>query len=227
VSSDPKGLGALFDAHTQAEFEARDIETTMATMSDCPHITNVPTMTGGFSRDSVRHLYDSWFVGRLPEDWAVKLVSRTVGEDQVVDEVVISFTHDRPMQVFLPGVPPTGRKVTIPLVVVVGCKDGKVAYEHIYWDQASLLVQIGLLDKTKLPVTGAEQVARLLDPKLPSNTLIPENKLGLGLLRRGALSLRFSGEPELTSWPSARRRRLPKAHQPWAIRPAPQPSATQ
>ena len=89
--------------------------------------------------------------------------------------MVISFTHDRPMQVFLPGVPPTGRKVTIPLVVVVGCKDGKVAHEHIYWDQASLLVQIGLLDKTKLPVTGAEQVARLLDPKLPSNTLIPEN----------------------------------------------------
>lgn len=78
------------------------------------------------------------------------------------------------MQVFLPGVPPTGRKVTIPLVVVVGVKDGKVAHEHIYWDQASMLVQIGLLDKAKLPVSGAEQAARLLDPSLPSNTLIPE-----------------------------------------------------
>ena len=175
MTSDPKGLGALFDAHTDAEFKTRDIEATMATMSDCPHITNVPTMTGGFGREAVRHFYDSWFVGHLPDDWTVKLLSRTEGEDQVVDEVVISFTHDRPMQVFLPGVPATGRKVTIPLVVVVGVKDGKVAHEHIYWDQASLLVQIGLLDKGKLPVTGAEQAARLLDPSLPSNTLIPKS----------------------------------------------------
>lgn len=174
MTSDPKGLGAMFDAHTAAEFDARDIEATMATMSDAPHITNVPTMTGGSGRDAVRHFYDSWFVGHLPEDWAVKPLSRTIGEEQVVDEVVISFTHDRPMQIFLPGVAPTGRKVTIPLVVVVGFKEGKVAHEHIYWDQASMLVQIGLLDKKKLPVTGAEQAARLLDPSLPSNTLIPK-----------------------------------------------------
>jgi carboxymethylenebutenolidase len=73
------------------------------------------------------------------------------------------------------GRPAHRRKVTIPLVVVVGVKDGKVAHEHIYWDQASLLVQIGLLDKDKLPVTGAEQAARLLDPTLPSNTLIPKS----------------------------------------------------
>jgi carboxymethylenebutenolidase len=78
------------------------------------------------------------------------------------------------MEVFLPGVAPTGRKVTLPLVVVVGFDGtGKVAHEHIYWDQASMLAQIGLLDKTRLPVTGAEQAARLLDPSLPSNTLIP------------------------------------------------------
>jgi carboxymethylenebutenolidase len=175
MSSDPKGPGALFDAHTHAEFEARDIDATMATMADCPHITNVPTMTGGYGREAVRHFYDSWFVGRLPDDWSVKLLSRTEGENQVVDEVIISFTHDRPMQVFLPGVAPTGRKVTIPLVVVVGVKDGKVAHEHIYWDQASMLVQIGLIDPSKLPVTGAEQAARLLDPTLPSNTLIPKD----------------------------------------------------
>lgn len=98
-----------------------------------------------------------------------------MGDTQVVDEVVVSFTHDCPMEVFLPGVAPTGRKVTLPLVVVVGFDAaGKVAYEHIYWDQASMLVQIGLLDNTKLPVTGAEQAARLLDPSLPSNTLIPK-----------------------------------------------------
>ena len=175
MTSDPKSPGALFDAHCAAEFETRDIDATMATMGDCPHITNVPTMTGGYGRDAVRRFYDTWFVGHLPDEWTVKLLSRTESKDQVVDEVTISFTHDRPMECFLPGIAPTGRKVTIPLVVVVGVKDGKVAHEHIYWDQASLLVQIGLLDKSKLPVTGAEQAARLLDPTLPSNTLIAKS----------------------------------------------------
>jgi carboxymethylenebutenolidase len=169
-----KDLGAMFDAHCAAEFETRDVNATMATMSEDPHITNVPTMTGGKGYESVRHFYDSWFVGHLPKDWSVELVSRTVGETQVVDEVIARFTHDCPMEVFLPGVAPTGKKVTIPLVVVVGFKDGKVAHEHIYWDQASMLVQIGLLDPGGLPVTGAEQAERLLDPTLPSNTLIPK-----------------------------------------------------
>lgn len=151
----------------------KDIDATMATMSETPHLTNVPTMTGGYGREAVRHFYDTWFVGHLPEDWTVKLLSRTVGEDRVVDEVVISFTHDRPMQVFLPGVEPTGRKVVIPFVVVVGFDvNRKVAHEHIYWDQASMLVQVGLLDPSNLPVSGAQQAARLLDPTLPSNELI-------------------------------------------------------
>ena len=63
----------------------------------------------------------------------------------------------------LPGVAPTGRKVLIPTVVVMGFESGKVAYEHIYWDQASVLVQVGLLDPAALPVAGAEQAERLLE----------------------------------------------------------------
>jgi carboxymethylenebutenolidase len=174
MNSDPKGLGAMFDAHTDAEFKSRDIEATMATMDANPHVTHVPTMTGGFGRDAVRRFYEKWFIGHWPEDTAVRPISRTVGESQVVDEVMISFTHDRAMPALLPGVEPTGRKVTIPFVVVVGFKEGKIAFERIYWDQASMLVQVGLLDKRDLPVTDAEQAARLLDPSLPSNTLIPE-----------------------------------------------------
>ena len=174
MTADPKGLGALFDAHTRAEFETRDIEATMATMGDRPHVTHVPTMTGGAGREAVRRFYQTWFIGRWPEDTVVTPISRTVGESQLVDEVMISFTHDCDMPAILPGVKPTGRKVSIPFVVVVGCKDGKVEFERIYWDQASLLAQIGLLDKAHLPVSGAEQAARLLDPSLPSNTLIPK-----------------------------------------------------
>jgi carboxymethylenebutenolidase len=173
-SLDPKGLGAKFDAHCDAEFNTRDIEATMATMSGNPHVTHVPTMTGGSGYDAVRHFYENYFVGRVPDDWTVKLISRTVGESQLVDEVLISFTHDCDMPAILPGVKPTGRKVTIPFVVVVGFEGGKVAFERIYWDQASVLVQLGLLDKAGLPVSGAEQAARLLDPGLPSNMLIPK-----------------------------------------------------
>jgi carboxymethylenebutenolidase len=169
-----KSLGEVFDAHTAAEFQTRDIEATMATMGETPHVTHVPTMTGGHGRDAVRRFYETWFIGRWPEDTVVKQVSRTVGENRVVDEVMISFTHNCEMPAILPGVAPTGRKVTIPFVVVVGFEGDKIAYERIYWDQASMLVQLGLLDRAALPVTGAEQTARLIDPKLPSNTLIPK-----------------------------------------------------
>ena len=122
----------------------------------------------------MRRFYETWFIGRWPEDTVVKQVSRTVGENGLVDELIISFTHDCEMPALLPGVKPTGRKVKIPFVVTVGFEGDKIAYERIYWDQASMLVQLGLLDKTALPVTGAEQTARLIDPTLPSNMLIPK-----------------------------------------------------
>jgi carboxymethylenebutenolidase len=127
MASDPKGLGAKFDAHTDAEFNTRDIEATMATMGTLPYVTHVPTMTGGAGYDAVRHFYENYFVGRVPDDWSVKLISRTIGESQLVDEVLISFTHDCDIPALLPGVKPTRRKVTIPFVVVVGFdKDEKV-----------------------------------------------------------------------------------------------------
>jgi carboxymethylenebutenolidase len=194
MSADPKGLGALFDAHTHAEFKTRDIEATMATMSASPHVTHVPTMTGGSGRDQVRRFYETWFIGHWPEDTIVTPISRTVGETQVVDEVMISFTHDCEMPALLPGVKPTGRKVTIPFVVVVGFKDGRIEFERIYWDQASMLAQLGLIDSAKLPVSSAEQAARLLDPNSHPTRSFPSAEtqlLRLGLLLPGLPGLRF------------------------------------
>ncbi len=172
MTASPNKLGGVFDAHTAAEFKTRDIEATMATMAAKPHVTHVPTMTGGHGHDAVRRFYDTWFIGHWPEDLEVRQVSRTAGDAQVVDEVILSFTHDREMPALLPGIKPTGRKVVIPFVVVVGFQGDKIAFERIYWDQASLLLQVGAIDKGTLPVTGAEQAVRLLDPDLPSNTLI-------------------------------------------------------
>jgi carboxymethylenebutenolidase len=168
-----KDLSAVFDAHVRAEFVDQDVAATMATMSPEPYLTHVPTLAGGTGRDEVERFYRDYFVGHWPADVDVKSISRTVGANRVVDELIVSFTHDREMKVYLPGVAPTGRKVVLPNVVVMGFdEDGRVAYEHIYWDQASLLVQIGVLDSKSLPVSGAEQARRLMDPQQPANELI-------------------------------------------------------
>ena len=165
-------LGAVFDAHVRHEFVDRDIDATMQTMTAEPYVTHVPVMTGGVGRAEVREFYTRHFIGRWPADTAITPVSRTVGADRVVDEMVLAFTHDVEMDAILPGVPPTGRRVEVPFVVVMAFEGGKVAHEHIYWDQASMLVQVGLLDPSKLPVTGIEQARKLLDKSLPSNTLM-------------------------------------------------------
>jgi len=155
---------AVFQKHVGAEL-AGDLDTTMNTMCDDPHLHNVPTMIGGFGRDGVRNFYRDHLVGKFfPPDVVMTEVSLTVGHDQIVDERVISFTHTTPIDWMLPGVPPTGKRVEIAFAVIVGFKDGKISHEHIYWDQASVLAQIGLLDPTGLPVCGAESARRVIDP---------------------------------------------------------------
>lgn len=168
-------LGAVFDAHVAAEFVDLDLDATMATMSADPYVYHLPAMTGGVGSEAVRQFYGDHFIGKWPRDVEITPVSRTVGERQVVDELVLSFTHDVEMPQLLPGVAPTGRNVRLAFCVVVGFEDGKVHHEHIYWDQASLLAQVGLLDPAQLPVTGAEQAETVLDPRAHTlNQLIRE-----------------------------------------------------
>ncbi len=173
MPTDRPDIGAVFDDHVAAEFVDMDLEATMTTMTDDPYVNHVPVMTGGVGFEDVRRFYGDHFIGKWPQDIEITPVSRTVGEDQVVDELVLAFTHDIEMPQLLPGVAPTGKHVQLAFCVVVGFEDGKVAHEHIYWDQASLLVQVGLLDPTTLPVTGAEQSENVLDPRAhPLNELI-------------------------------------------------------
>jgi carboxymethylenebutenolidase len=164
--------GTVFDAHVAAEFVTRDLEATMATMASRPYLNHVPVMTGGTGAAKVRAFYRDHFIGKWPPDTSIVLVARTEGANRVVDELVMSFTHTVEMDAVLPGVAPTGRRVELPFVVVAGFEDGKVSYEHVYWDQASMLVQVGLLDPERLPVSGVEQARKLLDRSLPSNELI-------------------------------------------------------
>ena len=162
----------LFQKHIDAE-AAGDLETTMATMTADPYVNHVPVMVGGFGYDGVRAFYRDHLVGKFfPPDMEMTPVSRTVGDAQIVEELVIQFTHTTPIDFILPGVAPTGKRVEMAVVVIVGFRDGKITHEHIYWDQASVLVQIGKLDPKGLPVAGVETAHKLLDETLPSNALM-------------------------------------------------------
>ena len=161
--SQQPNLGVVFDQHIKHEFEDHDVDATMQTMTKEPYVHHVPMMTGGVGYQGVYNFYKNHFIGKMPADTKIVRISRTIGKDQVVDELIISFTHDREVEYMLPGVSPTGKYITLPHVVIMNFKDGKIAHEHIYWDQASLLVQVGLLDPGLLPVRGQEQAKRLLE----------------------------------------------------------------
>jgi len=158
-------LSRLWEEHTSHEFVTRDTESTLATMTEDAYVNHIPVMTGGVGKAALREFYSVRFIPSMPPDTTLTPVSRTVGEDQLVDEMIFSFTHTQEMPWMLPGVAPTHRKVEIPLVAIVHFRDGKLAHEHIYWDQASVLKQIGLLTDTALPVLGAETARKVLDPR--------------------------------------------------------------
>jgi carboxymethylenebutenolidase len=172
VTSAQEALRKLWDEHVRYEFSTRNTEDTLATMVEDAYVNHIPVLTGGSGRDELREFYSKRFIPQMPPDTEMTSVSRTIGEDQIVDEMVFKFTHTIPMDWMLPGIPPTGKRVEVPLVAIVGFRNGKLAHEHIYWDQASVLVQIGLLDSKKLPVVGVESAKKVLDPSLPANELM-------------------------------------------------------
>ena len=168
----PDDLSQLWEDHVQYEFSTRNTDDTLATMVEDAYVNHIPVLTGGVGREELREFYSKRFIPQMPPDTEMTPVSRTVGEDQLVDEMVFKFTHTIPMDWMLPGVPPTGKRVEVLLVAIVRFRDGKLAHEHIYWDQASVLVQIGLLDPAQLPVAGVESAQKVLDPSLPANELM-------------------------------------------------------
>ncbi|CUJ72242.1 MULTISPECIES: dienelactone hydrolase family protein [Achromobacter] len=162
----------LWDKHCEYEFGTRDVAATMATMVAEPYVNHIPTMTGGVGYRELSRFYQHHFVNSNPPDTRLVPLSRTVGATQIVDELLFCFTHTTEIDWLLPGVAPTGKYVEIPLVAIVKFRGDKLCHEHIYWDQASVLVQIGVLDPQGLPVAGRETARKLLDETLPSNTLM-------------------------------------------------------
>lgn len=163
----------LWEEHTKHEFATRDTEATLATMVDDAYVNHIPVMTGGNGKNALRRFYSRDFIPTMPPDTTLTPISRTVGEDQIVDEMIFSFTHTQEMPWMLPGVAPTNRHVEVPLVAIVRFRGDKLAHEHIYWDQASVLKQIGLLKDSHLPVFGVETARKVLNLDGPLTGIEP------------------------------------------------------
>lgn len=132
------------------------MSTYTSTVHCAPRVGHVPTLTGGIGTEELQDFYDRYFIHSNPDSWDVTLLSRTVGVDRVVDEMHVFFRHTQEMPWILPGVPPTDKKVEIIMVSIVALRGGRLHHEHVYWDQASVLVQVGLLDPRLVPAKARE-----------------------------------------------------------------------
>ena len=174
--SEQQILNDLWEEHLRHEFTTHDTKATLETMVPDAYVNHIPVLTGGVGHEQLREFYSRHFIPKMPADTEIVPVSRTIGAERLVDEMIFRFTHTIEMDWMLPGIAPTGKRVQCPLVVIVHFRDGKLSNEHIYWDQASVLVQLGLLDAANLPVAGLETAKKLVDPSLPSNHLIERAK---------------------------------------------------
>jgi carboxymethylenebutenolidase len=173
LTPDQRAMLALWEEHLKAEFQDKDARASCDTMVANPYVNHVPVLTGGLGRRQLEHYYGRYFIPGQPPDVELVPISRTVGQDRIVDEFVYRCTHTIRMDWLLPGVPPTGRRLELVVVVIVTFEAGKIHHEHIHWDQASALVQLGLLDPAGLPVAGAEVARKALEPAaVPSNLLM-------------------------------------------------------
>ncbi|KAK7719182.1 hypothetical protein SLS57_005917 [Botryosphaeria dothidea] len=176
-------LETVWEEHLQYKYTTKDAAKTMSTMIPQPYVNHVPTGTGGIGRGDLMRFYRDYFLPGIPPSMNIRLVSRTSGVDRVVDEMVVTFRHTKEVPWILPGVPPTNKPVQVAMVSVVCIRGGKLVHEKVYWDQASVLVQVGLLDPNVVPTNmrqkGLEQLPVLDDSakKVLDEEAIPSNEL--------------------------------------------------
>jgi carboxymethylenebutenolidase len=161
----------VWDTHTAAEFELKDADAAIVTMTERPVLIHVPVGTGATGREPLRKFYREIFIPQMPPDFKLELLTRSVGQNRMIDEFIVRFTHTVQMDWFAPGIAPTGRRLVVPHVGVVAFENEKISSEHIYWDQATVLLQLGILEDG-LPALGADQADRLSNSDAPANTLI-------------------------------------------------------
>jgi carboxymethylenebutenolidase len=172
LTADQQKINDLWEEHLRTEFHAHSADEAIDTMVANPLVNQVPVMIGGDGKKELHEFYAKYFLPQIPPDTEMVPVSRTIGQGRLVEEMVFRFTHSIPMDWMLPGIPPTGKRVEVAMLVVVQFDGDKLAHEHLYWDQASVLVQLGLLQRGSLPVVGAEGARSVLDRSIRLNELI-------------------------------------------------------
>jgi carboxymethylenebutenolidase len=165
-------LNDAWEEHLRTAFYAHSADEALVTMIENPLVNQVPVLIGGNGKEELYQFYATYFLPQIPPDIEMVPVSRTIGQGRLVEEMVVRFTHTIPMAWMLPGIPPTGKRVEVAMLVVVQFDGDKLAHEHLYWDQASVLVQLGLLQRDGLPVVGVESARSVLDRSIRLNALI-------------------------------------------------------
>ena len=176
LTADEQRLNDLWEEHLRTEFAAHSADEAITTMVAHPLVNQVPVVIGGNGRKELHEFYAKYFLPQIPPDTDMVPVSRTIGQGRLVEEMIFRFTHTIPMDWMLPGIPPTGKRVEVAMLVVVQFDGDKLAHEHLYWDQASVLVQLGLLQRAGLPVVGVEGARSVLDRSVPLNELLHSAK---------------------------------------------------
>jgi carboxymethylenebutenolidase len=176
LTASQQRLNDAWEKHLRTEFNAHNADDAIATMVANPRVNGIPVMVGGDGKEELHHFYAEHFLRQIPPDTEMVPVSRTIGQDRLVEEMIFRFTHTLEMDWMLPGVPPTGERVEVAMLIVVQFEGDKLAHEHVYWDQASVLVQLGLLRPEGLPVVGAESARSVLDRSIRLNELIGRAK---------------------------------------------------
>lgn len=165
---DQEDMVALWEQHTAYEFVVKDADLAVTTMVEDASVMHLPTMSGGFGKNYLRGYYRDVFIPGIPQNTSTETVDRSVGGDFLVEEIIMRMTHDREVPFLLPGLAPTGRTVEVPLVVIVKFRDDLMESERLYWDQAAVLTQVGLLAVKGLPMADFTEVARFLRDKARS-----------------------------------------------------------
>jgi carboxymethylenebutenolidase len=160
-TQEQQALIDMWERHLASEFAAHSADMALSTMTSHPHLIHLPVLTGGVGRDQIHHFYSTCFIPNMPSDIEIELMTRTVGQNRIVDEFILKFTHTIEMPWMIPGIPPTGKRVEAPHVAIIQFRDGKIESEHIYWDQGTVLTQLGLIDPNQFPVVGQESAERL------------------------------------------------------------------
>jgi carboxymethylenebutenolidase len=161
LTQDPQAILAAWQQHTYAEFVLKDADAALATMTEDPYVFLIPSGVARVGRVAVHEFYTNKFLPKIPPDLEITSLSQTIGNDRMVEEILIRFTHSIDMDWMLPGLQPTGRKAEFIVAAVIQIEDGKVAHEHLYWDHATVLSQLGVLDHP-MAAGGVNSLGQLL-----------------------------------------------------------------